>query len=81
MIEKIKKFFPLMPAKDDATKLIIAILVYFFVPGIIAGIIGFICGLSIILLPIAFVVGTVAFAYTVVGIVLAVLNYLGKEIK
>ena len=48
---------------------------------IAAGAIGFVLGLTVILLPLSFVVGLAASAYTILGIVFAVLKYLGREIK
>lgn len=74
------KFFPLMPERNDGGKLALAILFYLFVPSIVGSIIGFILGLTVILLPLAFVVGLVVTAYTVMGIVFAVMRYSGREI-
>ena len=80
-MEKWIKFFPLMPEEKDTNKLILAILFYVLVPPIAAGAIGFVLGLTVILLPLSFVVGLAASAYTILGIVFAVLKYLGREIK
>lgn len=80
-MEKWIKYFPLMPEEKDTNKLVLAILFYLFVPPIAAGIIGFILGLTVILLPLSFVVGLACSAYTILGIVFAVLKYTGREIK
>ena len=56
-MEKWIQYFPLMPEEKDTNKLVLAILFYLFVPPIAAGIIGFILGLTVILLPLSFVVG------------------------
>ncbi len=79
-MNKLLKFFPLMPAKGDTAKLVWAIVFYFFVPTIAAGIIGFILGITIILAILAPIVGLVAAVYQVMGIVFAIMNYLGKEV-
>ena len=80
-MEKWIQYFPLMPEEKDTNKLVLAILFYLFVPLIAAGIIGFILGLTVILLPLSFVVGLACSAYTILGIVFAVLKYTGREIK
>ena len=80
-MSKLVKFFPLLPAEKDVGGLILAILFYFFVPSFVGGVIGFILGLTVILLPLSFVVGLVVFAYTVMGIVFAIMKFSGKEIK
>ena len=80
-MEKWIKYFPLMPEEKDTNKLVLAILFYLFVPPIAASIIGFILGLTVILLPLSFVVGLACSAYTILGIVFAVLKYTGREIK
>ena len=78
-MKSLLKFFPLMPAEKDTGKLVLAILFYLFVPSTIGAIIGFILGLTIILLPLAFIVGTIVSAYTIAGIVFAVLCYAGQK--
>ena len=80
-MEQIKKFFPFMPTKDDVTTLVKAILFYMFVPGIIGGVLGFILGLTVILIPLAFIVGAVLGMYGLAGIVLAILSFAGIELK
>ncbi|MBR6509371.1 MAG: hypothetical protein IKT38_02055 [Clostridia bacterium] len=78
-MNKLLKFFPLMPAPKEESKLIWAIVFYVLVPPIVAMILGFILGLTIILLPLAFIVGLAASAYTVMGIVFAILCYTGHD--
>ena len=78
-MEKLIKFFPFMPQPMDGGKLALAILFYLFVPGIAGGIIGFIMGLTIILLPLTTLVGIAVTAYTVMGIVFAVMSYNGHD--
>lgn len=80
LMDKWIKFFPFMPEPKDTNKLIIAILFYVFVPSIVGSIIGFFLGLTIVLLPLAFVVGPAVTAYTVIGIVFAVLRYMDRKI-
>ena len=79
-MNKLIKFFPLLPAEKDTGALILAILFYMFVPGIVAMVVGALLGLTIILLPLSFVVGLVASVYTIMGIVFAVMKFCGKEI-
>ena len=80
-MEKLLKFFPLMPAEKDTAKLVWAILFYVFAPSIAGSIIGFFLGLTVILLPLAFVVGIAVTAYTAFGIVCAILSYIGKDLN
>lgn len=80
-MDKLIKFFPLMPEEKDGGKLAVAIIFYLFVPSIVGSIIGFILGLTVILLPLAFVVGTVVSAYTVMGIVFAIMKYSGHDLS
>lgn len=78
-MNKLIKFFPFMPAPKETGKLILAILFYLIVPAIVAGIIGFILGITIILSPLAFVVGLAATAYTIMGIVFAIMSFTGHD--
>lgn len=80
-MEKWIKYFPFMPEEKDTGKLVLAILFYLIAPPIAAGAVGFVLGLTVILLPLSFVVGLAASAYTILGIVFAVMKYLGREIK
>ena len=80
-MEKLLKFFPLMPAAKDTAKLVWAIVFYAIVPPVAATIVGAILGVTIILAPLAFVVGVAASAYTVFGIVCAILSYIGKDLN
>ena len=79
-MEKLLKLFPLMPQPKEASKLVWAILFYVFVPPIISMIIGALLGVTIILMPLSFVVGLASSAYTIMGIVFAVLRYCGKDL-
>ena len=78
-MDKLIKFFPFMPEGKDTTKLILAILFYIFVPPIPCAIIGFILGLTIILSPLAILVGLVGSAYTIMGVVFAIMSYTGNK--
>ena len=79
-MNKLLKFFPLMPAKGDTAKLVWAIIFYVFVPPIASFVAGFILGLTVILAPLAVIVGAASSVYTVLGIVFAILNYVGQKI-
>lgn len=79
-MEKLIKFFPFMPEEKDGGKLALAILFYVFVPSIAATILSAILGVTIILLPLSAVVGVVAFAYTVGGIVFSIMSFTGHEL-
>ncbi len=78
-MNKLIKFFPLMPTPKDTGKLILAILFYLIVPGIVGGIIGFILGITIILAPLALIVGLAVTAYTIMGVVFAIMSYTGHD--
>ena len=88
-MEKLMKFFPLLPEEKDTTKLIWAIVFYVLVPSpvavIIATILGMILGITMILLPLAPVVGgalgLAGTVYSVMGIVFAIMKYTGTKIK
>ena len=79
-MDKLIKLFPFMPEPNDSTKLILAIVFYLFVPPIVSMIIGAILGLTIILLPLSFIVGLLSAVYTMCGIVFAILRYTGQKI-
>ena len=87
-MEKLIKLFPLLPQPKQTGKLIGSIIFYAFVPGIVvvpvAAIIGFLLGITIILAALApvtgFVIGLAGTAYSICGIVFAIMKYLGKEI-
>ncbi len=75
------KFFPFLPRTKDTGILILAVIFYLFVPPIVGIIIGALLGVTIILLPLASVVGMVVSAYTIMGIIFAIMSYQGKEIE
>lgn len=77
---KLIKYFPLMPAAKETGKLILAIVFYLFVPGLVGTIVGAILGITIILLPLTPVVGLLGTVYTVLGIIFAVMSYMGKDV-
>ena len=79
-MDKLIKLFPFMPAEKDGGKLALAIVFYVFVPSIAASILGAIFGFTLILLPLAFVVGLAASVYSVLGIVFAIMYYCGRDI-
>lgn len=78
-MNKLIKFFPFMPTPKETGKLILAILFYLIVPGIVGGIIGFILGITIILAPLSIVVGLAATAYTIMGVVFAIMSFTGHD--
>ena len=78
-METLLKFLPFMPEKNDGGKLAIALVFYLLVPPLAAGIVGFVLGLTIILAPVALVVGLAASAYTILGVVFAILSYTGYD--
>ena len=79
-MNKILKIFPFMPTKDNAGKLILAFLLYYFVPNIIISPIAGLLICTIILMPVGMLLTYAASIYQIVGLILVVLNYLGKEI-
>ncbi len=79
-MEKLIKFFPFMPEEKDGGKLALALCFYILVPPIAATILGAILGFTIILLPLSPVVGVVAFAYTVGGVVFSIMSFTGHEL-
>ena len=72
------KFFPFIPAEKDGGKLVLALLFYLVIVPIINLIVGFILGLTVILIPLAFFTGFFFGIYGLVGTVLAIVGYLGK---
>ena len=72
------KFFPFMPEPKDGGKLAIALVFYLLALPIIGMIVGAIMGLTIILLPLAPVVGAFCGIYGTVGMVLAIVRFCGK---
>ena len=79
-MEKLIKLFPLMPAAKDGGKLAVAILFYVFVPWLVSLVIAIVLGITIILSPRAVLVGLVGNAYTIMGIVFAIMSYCGKPL-
>lgn len=78
-MDKLIKFFPFMPKKGEVGKLILAIAFYLIATTIVAGIIGAVLGMTIILYPLAFVVGAVEFVYKVGGVVFAIMSFTGYD--
>ena len=75
-MDMIKKLFPYSFGAKDAKELLIKIVTYLVV-GLVVGLICWVVGLIPILGPIvAWLVGSVVSLYNLVGIVLAVLDYL-----
>ena len=76
-----------MPQKKETGKLVGAIIFYALVPStvsiILSAILGFLLGLTMILAPLAIVVGLVlgslGSAYMIMGIVFAILSFVGKK--
>lgn len=78
-MDKLIKFFPFMPTEKDGGKLALAILFYVFVPSIAGGILSVVCTITVILSPVALLLPLVALAYTVMGIVFAIMCFNGKD--
>ena len=77
---KLIKYFPLMPAAKETGKLILAFAFYLIVPGLVGTIVGAVMGITLILLPLTPVVGLLGTVYTVLGIIFAVMSYMGKDV-
>lgn len=77
---KLIKYFPLMPAEKETGKLILAIAFYLIVPGLVGAVVGAVLGITIILLPLTPIVGLLSTVYTVLGIIFAVMSYMGKDV-
>lgn len=71
-METILKFFPFLPEPKDTGKLVLAILFYFFAPGIVGTILAF----TIILSPVSAILSL----YGLAGIVLAILKYANVDL-
>ena len=76
-MDKLIKLFPFMPAEKDGGKLALAIVFYIFVPPIACAILGFITAITLIL---PFIIGLASSAYTIMGIVFAVMSYTGQPL-
>ena len=79
-MEKILKFFPVIPAKGDTGKLILAILLYAFGAPLAGSIVSSILGFTIILVLPSMVVAVAACNYGIIGIILSFLAYKGIDI-
>ncbi len=75
-IEKIIKLFPFLPTKNDTTNLIISIVFYLLAPSAAAGILGVLLFWTVF---VPFVVGLAASAYSIIGIVFAILGFIGHD--
>lgn len=80
-MDKYLKFFPLMPAPEQTDKLIWAIVFYFVAIPAISAIICFVLGLTIILAPLGIILGLACSAYSITGIIFAILCYTGQANK
>ena len=72
-MEKLLKWFPILPEKKDVAKFVWSLIFYVFVPGIAAVLVSFV----------PFFGAFVAYAcqaYGMLGIVFSILGFLGKEI-
>ncbi len=78
-MNKFLKFFPFMPGTNETGKLILAVSLYQIVlPFLVTPIIS-ILAITIILSPVAVLIGYVLNAYVFIGLVLAVLHYTGYD--
>ena len=80
-MDKVLKFFPFMPEEKDTGKLVIAILIYVLGIPFVSGILGFILGLTVILAPVAVLLGLACSAYSLAGLVFAILCYVGVDMS
>ena len=78
-MDKLLKFFPFLPESKDGGKLAIALIFYLLVPPIAAMILGAIFGVTVILLPLAFIVGLAGGAYSIAGVILSILSFTGYD--
>ena len=78
-MNKLIKIFPFLPEQGNVGKLVLAILFYLIAPSVAGFIIGFILGLTLILIPLAGIVGLALTVYSIMGIVFAILKFTGKE--
>ena len=79
-METLLKFFPFMPAPKETGKFILALVFYVIGVPIISMIIGALLGLTIILVPLAFIVGIIASVYSLAGTVFAILKFAGVDL-
>ena len=77
----LKKIFILIPEEKNVGKLILALLFYVYVPFLASGLVGGILAVTVILAPVAALVSFVCNVYAVVGVVKAILAYMGKDLK
>ncbi len=80
-MDKLMKLFILMPEAKNTGKLVLAILFYAYVPSIVAGIVSTFLALTLILAPTAMVVSSALGLYAVLGILLSIMKYNGKELN
>ena len=76
-MDKFLKIFPFMPNKSETKKFIISLLMYLIVFPIAIGAICTICGVTILLAPLAAVVGGVGGLWTLLGLIFAILCFAG----
>jgi hypothetical protein len=79
-LEKIIKYFPLLPEEKNTGKLVLALLFYVYVPFLATAIVGGILGATIILIPAANILSVAGTLYAIAGILLSLKNYLNIEI-
>ena len=77
-MDKLIKLFPFLPAEQDVGKLVLALIFYLVVIPIINITVGAILGITIILMPVAFITGSFFGIYGMLGIVFSVLSFMGK---
>ena len=73
----LKRFFPFMPAKGEAGKLVGALLFYLLGVNVINVVSASILGFTVILAPLAMVTAPVLGAYGSAGVILAILGVAG----
>ena len=80
-MDKVLKFFPFMPEEKDTGKLVIAILIYVLGIPFVSAIVSFILGLTVILAPVGILLGFACSAYSLAGLVFAILCYVGVDMS
>lgn len=80
-MEKLLKIFILLPPAKDVKKLILALLFYLLAPVPVGAIVGGLMGLTVILIPLTGIVGTVLGLYGMAGVVFSILTYMGNDLN
>lgn len=80
-MEKLLKFFPLLPEKDNVGKFVLALVFYVFAPPIASAVVCIVLSITIIGLSLIHVVSVIASLYTIAGALLSFAKFKGIDIK